>query len=367
MDHTTSYPTLTLDEYARKRGVCFLGETGTGVSYTLTSLMKQDLQAGKRVLLIDPYGDLIQKLKEMKNDTEVWQMGAKESSYFIDLFNLGTSTDGSQVAEEIIDLMYMLFDPQHTGVIGPRFEHAIRNTIIALLDAGQGSFINIVKMLTDAKYLESIIPSIKHEGVRIYFTDQLAKTSDFHKSEVLDYIVSKLSVFIDPTSFIGNITNGTDRKSFAGLVADSTHTVGLDLSELRRQPAHLQSIANRLISRQLAGIIKEKNMNLGNTALYIDEVNRLDHEQFDQMVTFSRRQGMEVIYTVRSLALASFEAQYIYLAGKSIVTYRVAPPDAKALKHYFDGFRDHKEISSLSNFHYLARMRTGEGIQFTEG
>ena len=35
--------------------------------------------------------------------------------------------------------------------------------------------------------------------VRRYWTDQIAQTSDFHKSEVLDYIVSKFGRFITNT------------------------------------------------------------------------------------------------------------------------------------------------------------------------
>lgn len=367
MDQTQSYPTPSLDEYSRKRGVCILGETGTGVSSTLTSYMKADIDGGKRVVLIDPYGDLVQNLTNTHSDVKVWHVGAKESAYFIDLFDTSNDTDGFQVAEEIIDLMYMLFDPHRSGVIGPRFEHAIRNTIVALLDAGQGSFINIVKMLTDTKFLQSIIPSIKHEGVRIYFTDQLEKTSDFHKSEVLDYIVSKLSVFIEPSSFIGNITNGADRQSFTTVLATTKHSIGLDLSELRKQPAHLQTIATRLLSKQLSRVIKEQNGNLTSASLYIDEVNRFDHEHLEEIATYIRKQKMELIYTARSISLASREAQYVYLAGKSVVAYRIAPPDAEVLEAYFEGFKRPSDISAQPNFHYMARMRTAEGVRFVEG
>ncbi len=367
MDKTKTLPTPSIDEYARKRGVCILGETGTGVSHALTSYMKTDIADGKRVILIDPYGDLVQKLTETQNEMKVWYLGAKESPYFIDLFETGKDTDAFQVAEDIIDLMYMLFDPHHTGVIGPRFEHAIRNAVVALLDAGQGSFINIVKMLTDTQFLQSIIPSVKHEGVRIYFTDQLAKTSDFHKSEVLDYIVSKLSVFIEPSSFIGNITNGTGRQSFTTVIANTKFSIGINLAELRKQPEHLQAVANRLISKHLSRMIKEKNDNFSNTTLYIDEVNRVDHIHLDEIANYIRMQKMEFIYTARSISLASREAQYAYLAGKSIIAYRVPPPDAKVIESYFEGFKKASEISSQANFHFLTRMRTAEGIQFLEG
>ena len=40
------------------------------------------------------------------------------------------------------------------------------------------------------------LPKVKDPIIRRYWTDQIAQTSDFHKSEVLDYIVSKFGRFV---------------------------------------------------------------------------------------------------------------------------------------------------------------------------
>lgn len=53
-----------------------------------------------------------------------------------------------------------------------------------------------MRILTDAKYVEELLPYVKDMVVKRYWTDQIAQTSDFHKSEVLDYIVSKFGRFV---------------------------------------------------------------------------------------------------------------------------------------------------------------------------
>jgi hypothetical protein len=78
-----------------------------------------------------------------------------------------------------------LYDPHKTGIIGPRFEHAIRNAMLTVMSEPGATFIEVVRVLTDAKYVQELLPKVKDPMVRRYWTDQIAQTSDFHKSEVL--------------------------------------------------------------------------------------------------------------------------------------------------------------------------------------
>src|SRR3989454_4795416 len=96
----------------------------------------------------------------------------------------------------IINLMYKLYDPQRTGIIGPRFEHAVRNAMLTVMSDEGATFVEVVRVLTDAKYVQELLPKVTDPIVRRYWTDQIAQTSDFHKSEVLDYIVSKFGRFV---------------------------------------------------------------------------------------------------------------------------------------------------------------------------
>lgn len=364
MNQDITYPVPIINDYARDRGVCLLGEPGTGVTHHLTTLLDNDITKGKRIILFDHFGKLSEELGKQQNQTIVWKVGEKNNSYFIDLFSTNTDSDFFQIAEKIIDLMYTLYDPNHTGLIGPRFEHAIRNAVVALLDAKLGSFFNLTKILTDSKYLQEITQYVKHESVRTYFNDQLAQTSDFHKSEVLDYIVSKLSTFIEPTSIIGNITNPANSTSFSKLLEEETSSLVLDFSYVKMQPPHLRKTIYQLILNQLLLSIQTIDNNFNNVCLFIDEVDHFDYIRLKELVNLSRAQKMRVIYSINSLSMASKSAQYSYLAGKSVITYRVAPPDARDLEPYFAGYKTAQEISQLPNFKCFYRMRTESGIEF---
>src|SRR5690606_24489527 len=96
----------------------------------------------------------------------------------------------------VLGLMYKLFDPHQTGIIGPRFEHAVRNAMLTVMAEKGNTFIEVVRILTDPSFVQELLPKVTDPMVRRYWTDQIAQTSDFHKSETLDYIVSKFGRFV---------------------------------------------------------------------------------------------------------------------------------------------------------------------------
>ena len=131
------------------------------------------------------------------------------------------------MAQSIISLMYKLYDPNRTGIIGPRFEHAIRNAMLTVMSVPGTSFIELVRCLTDESYVQEILPQVTDPVVRRYWTDQIAQTSDFHKSEILDYIVSKFGRFVTNKTMRNII--GQSKSAFVSVNHDEQKSFG-DLS-----------------------------------------------------------------------------------------------------------------------------------------
>jgi hypothetical protein len=75
------------------------------------------------------------------------------------------------------------------------------------------TLVDVVRLLTDPGFVRALLPRVTDPLVRRYWTDQIAQTSDFHKSEVLDYIVSKFSPFVQ-NRLMRNIV-GQSRSSFS--------------------------------------------------------------------------------------------------------------------------------------------------------
>ena len=190
-------PVYITDE-DRLRHMYIIGKTGVGKSELLTDMMMQDIKAGKGICFIDPHGDAAEKLLELippqrAEDVIYFDPGDSDRPMGINLLEAKTEDQKHFVATSIINLMYKLFDPYKTGIVGPRFEHGVRNAILTALAVPGSTFIEVMKLLQNpgGPYLQRYLDALDDQMVREYWTEQIAHTSEFHKSETLDYTVSK--------------------------------------------------------------------------------------------------------------------------------------------------------------------------------
>ena len=190
-----------LGEDDRRRHIYLIGKTGTGKTEVLKDWIMQDIRAGHGLCFIDPHGDAVEELLELipperAEDVIYFDPSDVERPLGFNLLEAGSEQQMHFVATSIINLMYKLYDPYKTGIIGPRFEHNVRNAMLTAYEVPGATFIEVVRILTDPTFVQELLPLIKDSMVRRYWTDQIAQTAEFHKSEILDYVVSKFGRFV---------------------------------------------------------------------------------------------------------------------------------------------------------------------------
>ena len=205
-----------INEVDRQRHFYIVGQTGVGKSWLLADMALQDIKAGKGVCFIDPHDtfeSILERIPpERVEDVIYFDPSLTDRPMGFNVMECDREDQKDFVTSSIINLMYKLYDPYKTGIVGPRFEHAIRNIMLTVMSEPGATFIEVVRCLTDQSYVQQLLPKVTDPMVRRYWTDQIAQTSDFHKSEVLDYIVSKFGRFITNT-MMRNII-GQSKSSF---------------------------------------------------------------------------------------------------------------------------------------------------------
>lgn len=190
-------------EEDRMRHTYIIGRTGTGKSELLKDMIMQDIRAGRGLCFMDPHGDAVESILKMipperAEDVIYFNPGDTERPVGINLLEAKTEDQKHFVATSVINLMYKLFDPYKTGIVGPRFEHSVRNAILTALVEPGSTFVEIMKILENpgGPYLQRFLPKVTDPMVRSFWEEQISHTSEFHKSETLDYIVSKFGRFV---------------------------------------------------------------------------------------------------------------------------------------------------------------------------
>lgn len=180
-----------------------VGQTGTGKSTFLENLALQDMIEGRGFAFVDPHGDTAEKLlgmipKERTEDVIYFCPSDMDYPLGLNLFEFHTPEQKDFLIQEVISMLYKLYDPQHQGIIGPRYEHIFRNCALLLMSDPQGgTFIDIPKLLVDNDFMKQKLKYVTDQTVLDFWTKEYPNSQRSNESgEVTSWVVSKFGAFM---------------------------------------------------------------------------------------------------------------------------------------------------------------------------
>ena len=346
---------IYMAEKDRMKHTYVIGRTGTGKTELLKSMILQDMRAGRGLCFLEPHGDGIEELlqlvpPERAEDVVLFDPMDTERPLGFNLLEVKSDEEMHFVASSIINLMYKLYDPHRTGIIGPRFEHAIRNAMLTLVAQPGATFVEVQRVLTDSKYVQELLPKVKDPIVKRYWTDQIAQTSDFHKSETLDYIVSKFGRFVTNKTMRNIIGQSKSSLDFRKAM-DEGKIVFLKLAKglLGEEDANFlglvlaPKILQAALSRQ--DIPKEKRKPF---YFYVDEFQNFATPDFAQMLSEARKYNLGLILANQFVSQLDEEVRdAIFGNVGTMMSYRVGVQDASVLQREFDPVFDEGDLTNI--------------------
>jgi hypothetical protein len=347
----------------RQRHMYIVGKTGTGKSEFLKDMILQDIKAGKGVAVLDPHGELVEDLMQLipaarAEDVIYFNPSDTERPMGLNIMEADTEEQMHFMVGSIIALMYKLYDPHKTGIIGPRFEHAIRNAMLTVMAEPGATFIELVRCLTDPKYVQDLLPKVKDPVVRRYWTDQIAQTSDFHKSEVLDYIVSKFGKFITNKVMRNIIGQSKSAFNFRSVMDDQkVLLVNLSKGKLGEEDAKFLGLI--LVPKILTAAMSRQDIPLDQRKdfyLYVDEFQNYATEDFAVILSEARKYRLNLIVANQFVAQIEEDVKNAVFGNVgTIVTFRVGVPDANFLQHEFAPIFSETDLTNIEKYHVYIR------------
>src|SRR5882724_453272 len=130
-----------------------IGRTGTGKSTLLETMIRQDIQNGNGVCLIDPHGDLAQKvllrIPENRRHDLIY-FNVPDTAHPLHFNPLGDIAPSKRAltASNLISI----FKTQWADNWGPRSEYIMRNCLLALLEMPSAQLSDITRLFSDKTY-----------------------------------------------------------------------------------------------------------------------------------------------------------------------------------------------------------------------
>ena len=352
-----------ISEDDRRRHMYIIGKTGTGKTEMLKDLIMQDIKDGKGLCFMDPHGDAVKDILQMipperAEDVIYFNPSDTDRPMGLNLLEAKTEDQKHFVATAIINMMYKLFDPYKTGIVGPRFEHAVRNAMLTVMCDEGATFVEVVRVLTDAKYVQELLPKVKDPIIRRYWTDQIAQTADFHKSEVLDYIVSKFGRFVT-NKMVRNII-GQSKSAFSFReIMDNQKILLINLAKGEIGEENSNFLGLILVPRLLMAAMSRQDMpeeERKDFYLYVDEFQNFATPDFAQILSEARKYRLNLVVANQFIGQVEEELKNAIFGNVgTIACFRVGVTDAGYLAHEFTPVFNEEDLLNIERYHVYTK------------
>lgn len=349
-----------LKEDDRRRHVYAIGKTGMGKTNMLENMVLADMHNGRGVAVVDPHGDFIESiLDHIPSDRveDVIVFNPADRSHPI-AFNILEKVDKDAkplVASGIVSIFEKIYG--HSW--GPRLEHILRNTVLALLDYPESTLLDVPRLLANAKFREEVIKHIEDPVVKEFWVEEFGGYNDRFRTEAIAPIQNKVGQFLGSTT-IRNIVG--QKRSAINLreVMDDGKILLLKLSkgELGEDSAALLG-AMMITKIQLAAMSRADiaESERKDFFLYVDEFQNFATESFVSILSEARKYRLNLALANQYISQMPEEVRDAVFGNVgTIISFRVGAADAQWLAREFEPVFTEVDVVNLDKYHIYLKL-----------
>ena len=285
----------------RSRHMYMIGKSGSGKSQTMAKYIIEDIKAGHGVAVVEPHGDLVEQVlgnipKDRIDDVIVFNPSDIARPMGLNMLEAPSAEMRDFAVQEMISIFYKLFPPE---MIGPMFEHQMRNFMLTLMaDVNNpGTIAEIPRMVTDQKFQNKWRAKLTDPVVKSFWEDEIDNTSDYHKSEMMGYLVSKVGRFVE-NEMMRNIVGQSKSAFDFREIMDNKKILLVNLSKGKTGDVNAELLGLVIVSKlQMAALtradIPEEDRH--DFFLYIDEFQNFITDSIAVILSEARKYRLNLI------------------------------------------------------------------------
>ena len=356
---------IRLSTNDRRRHTYMIGQTGTGKSKLLENLAFQDMMDGRGFAFIDPHGDSVDELlgmvpKERVEDVIYFCPSDMESPIGLNLFEFENQDQRDFLIQESIAMLYRLYDPGHTGIIGPRYEHWFRNAALTIMSDPAGStFIDVPQVFNDQSFTDEKLKHVTDRTVLDFWNKEMAQTSDANKSEVLGWFVSKFGAFLSNEmmrNVIGQTKSGFNLRD----VMDNKKILLVNLAKGRTGELNSQLLGMIFVMKFQAAAMGRADVpeaERQDFALYVDEFQNFATDSFESILSEARKYRLNLVLANQFMTQLTDKIREAIIGNiGTVISGRIGITDAELLQKKFAPTFDAEDLTKLPNFQTIASV-----------
>lgn len=353
----------------RQRHMYVVGQTGTGKSTFLENLALQDMLMGNGFAFVDPHGDTAEKLlsmvpRERTEDVIYFSPAETEYPMGVNLFEFDTPDQKDFLIQEALNMLQKLYDPQHQGIMGPRYEHIFRNAALAVMaDPQGGTFVDIPKLFRDPVFLRQKLQHVTDQTVLEFWQKEYPASQRSNEAgEVTSWFVSKFGAFLS-NGMMRNIIGQTKSSFNLREVMDNKKILLVNLSKGRTGELNSKLLGMIFVMKFQAAAMSRANIpesQRQDFSLYVDEFQNFSTDSFATIMSEARKYRLNLIVANQFTTQLTDEIRDAVFGNMgTIVSFRVGQNDVDSLARYFQPTFDADDLLRVPNYNTIIRTLIG--------
>jgi type IV secretory pathway TraG/TraD family ATPase VirD4 len=334
-----------------------IGKTGTGKSTLLETMIGQDLMSGAGLALLDPHGDLIERVlvalpENRRGDLVHFDVPDATQALGFNPLERVPPAQRALAASYLLEVFKKLW----AQFWGPRSEHILRNAVIALLEQPQAT-------LADATYRKTVADRVANAQVRRFWLKEYEGYPARLRADSIAPIQNKIGAFL-ADSRLSRILTQTKSAFDLRRTMDDGQILLVNLAKGKIGEDTASLLGALLVTRFSVSALSRADTPEGERRpfyLYLDEFHTFTTLSIASMLSELRKYHVGLILAHQYISQLDEKVCDAILGNVgTMISFRLGAADAVTLEKEFFPEVTALDLTSLPNYHiYLKFMLNG--------
>lgn len=345
----------------RVRHVHVIGASGTGKSSLLYNLISQGIERGEGISVLDPHGDLIDRIlgaipPHRAKDVVLLDPSDEESVVGFNILSAHSDSEKNQLASDLVAVFRRL-----SAAWGDQLNSVLSNALLAFMESERGgTLLELRRFLLEPAYRSEFLSTVRDANV-VYYWRKAFPALTGNKS--IGPVVTRLDTFLSPKAVRYMVGQKANRLDFGDIMdTGKIFLAKLSHGAIGKENSHL--LGSLLVAKIQAEAMRRQKQTEGERRhhfLYADEFHDFLTPSLAECLSGARKYRLGLVLAhqeMRQVERDSDVSSALLGAGTRIV-FRVNDRDAKTLESGFATFAA-RDIQNLETGHAICRVERSD-------
>jgi hypothetical protein len=353
---------VVLTPEQRMRHVHIIGASGTGKSTLFFNCIRQDIESGRGVALLDPHGDLVDRIlgiipPERIDDVVLLDPSDLEFPVGFNILHAHSELEKTLLASDLVSVFERL-----SKSWGDQMGSVLSNAILAFLESDKGgSLSDLRRFLLEPAFRDSFLATVRDPGVVYYWRKGFPVLSG---NKSIGPVLTRLETFLTPKSIRYMVSQTENKLDFAQILdGGKIFLAKLSQGAIGKENSYL--LGTLLVSKlqQLAMSRQaQEEAQRRDFYLYIDEFHNFITPSMAEILSGARKYRLGLVLAhqdLRQLERDREVASAVVSNSYTRVCFRVGDQDARALENGFTSF-EARDLQNLGTGSAICRVERSD-------